>query len=145
VTILRDPGLNVASWNLSRRVLTIDRLGRVLVNGSPLGFWHFTKLGRIGDTMTRRYAKKNFPVYELWAWYRKQVEEATSSTVPSGYWAFGHFASGAPIPKSARELYRHRFDLQQAFEDPYASGPGSFEEWLRQEGVFGADAQHAAA
>jgi hypothetical protein len=136
VAILRDPGLNVASWNLSNRVVAVDREGIVRVNGSKLGFWHFTKLGKVGDTMTRRYAGQNFQVYELWAWYRKQVEAATSKSVPGGYWAFGQFDSGIPIPKAARELYRHRVDLQQAFGDPYKSGSGSFEEWLRNEGML---------
>ncbi len=145
VAILRDPGLNVASWNLSHRTVTVDKAGRVLINGSPLRFWHFTKLGPVGDTMTRRYAGKNFPVYELWAWYRRQAEEATSRSVPSGYWAFGKFESGTPIPKAARELYRHRVDLQQAFKDPYKSGPGSLEEWLRHERIVVSDPEHIAA
>jgi hypothetical protein len=145
VAILRDPGLNVASWNLSHRTVSVDQMGKVLVNGSPLGFWHFTKLGRIGDTMTRRYAGTNFPVYELWAWYRRQVEEATSVSVPAGYWAFGTFESGRPIPKSARELYRHRVDLQDAFDDPFGSGPGSFEEWLSHEGQGALAAERVAA
>lgn len=145
VAILRDPGLNVASWNLSHRTVSVDRSGRVLVNGSPLGFWHFTKLGRVGDTMTRRYAKENFPVYELWAWYRKQVESATSASVPHGYWAYGQFESGISIPKAARELYRHRADLQQAFPDPFKSGRGSFEEWLRNENLLDIEPKNIAA
>ena len=145
VAILRDPGLNVASWNLSHRTVTINEYGAILVNGSPLGFWHFTKLGRVGDTMTRRYAGQNFQVYELWSWYRKQVAEATSKAVPAGYWAFGQFESGTPIPKDARELYRHRVDLQKAFPDPYKSGRDSFEEWLRNEGLISSERKPAAA
>lgn len=145
VAIMRDPGLNVASWNLSQRTVSVDKQGRVLVNGSPLRFWHFTKLGPVGDTMTRRYAGQNFPVYELWAWYRQQAKAATSDSIPAGYWAFGHFESGIPIPKPARELYRHRVDLQQAFPDPYKSGHGSFEEWLRNEGYLSQSTKHIAA
>lgn len=145
VTILRDAGLNVASWNLSNRTITFDEFGNVLVNGAPLGFWHFTKLGRIGDTMTRRYAKRNYQVYELWAWYRKQVEEATSDAVPGGYWAYAKFEAGVRIPKAARELYRHRIDLQMVFEDPYKSGPDSLEDWLRGEGFLGCEQTQEAA
>ena len=65
VKILRDPGYNVASWNLVDRKLEIGPEGAT-VNGSPLRFWQFTKLGRIADVMTKRYAGDNFPVYELW-------------------------------------------------------------------------------
>jgi hypothetical protein len=145
VAILRDPGLNVASWNLSHRTVEIDQKGAILVNGSPLGFWHFTKLGPVGDTMTRRYAQQNFPVYELWSWYRRQVDAATSEEVPAGYWAYGRFDSGLPIPKAARELFRHRQDLQSAFVDPYASGQSSLESWLRNEGVLERQTAAAAA
>jgi hypothetical protein len=145
VAILRDPGPNVASWNLSNRTVTFDGSGTVLVNGSPLGFWHFTKLGPVGDTMTRRYAGRNFQVHELWAWYRKQVQEATSADVPAGYWAYGTFESGIPIPNVARELYRHRIDLQNAFENPYEVGIDTFENWLRNEGLLESEQTSVAA
>ena len=42
---------------------------------------------------------------------------------------------GAPIAKADRVLYRERADLQQAFPNPYASGRGSFQEWLEHEGA----------
>ena len=34
-----------------------------------------------------------------------------------------------------RVLYRERPDLQQAFPNPFASGRGSFQEWLEHEGA----------
>ncbi len=130
VRIVRDPGFNVASWNLSQRTVSFDASGQVLVNGSPLRFWHFTKLGPLGDIMTKKYAGPNFPVYELWRWYKSQVEAATSGKVPKGYWHFGKYESGAPIRKGHRILYRNRKDLQAAFANPFASGPDTFENWL---------------
>ena len=57
VGVVRDPGCNVASWNLSQRKVEIGRDGAITVNGAPLRFWHFTKLGPTGDAMTRRYAQ----------------------------------------------------------------------------------------
>lgn len=129
VKVLRDPGYNVASWNVSKRRVTIGRDGVVRSNGVPLRFWHFTKLGAIGDAMTKRYAKDNFEVYELWRWYRRQVEEATSPEVPGGYWAYGAYKDGEAINKPDRVLYRKRRDLQDAFPDPFLSGPGGFQAW----------------
>ena len=73
VQVVRDPGYNVASWNLSRRHVAIGKDGAITVNGHPLRFWHFTKLGAVGDAMTRRYAGRNFPVYEIWSWYKREV------------------------------------------------------------------------
>jgi hypothetical protein len=44
VAIVRDPGCNVASWNISRRSLAVTPDGDILVNGSLLKFYHFTKI-----------------------------------------------------------------------------------------------------
>ena len=133
--IIRDPGYNVASWNLSTRKITVEKDGRITVNGVALRFWHFTKLGAVGDAMTRRYAGRNFPVYEIWAWYKREIAAATDPAIPERWWAFGEYADGQPIAKAHRVLYRERADLQQAFPDPFAAGRGSFREWLQLEGV----------
>src|SRR6185369_12618127 len=133
VKVVRDPGYNVASWNLSRRKVAVEKDGRITVNGVPLRFWHFTKLGPLGDTMTRKYAGDNFPVYEIWGWYRRQVEAASEAAIPERWWAYAAFADGTPIAKAQRELYRARADLQSAFPAPFASGPGGFQDWLRRE------------
>jgi hypothetical protein len=135
VKIVRDPGYNVASWNLSRRRVAIGKDGSITVNGSPLRFWHFTKLGPLGDAMTQRYAGRNHAVYEIWAWYRRQVEAASDSAIPDGWWAYSAYADGRPITKRERVLYRDRIDLQQAFTDPFASGLGSYQDWVEQEGA----------
>jgi hypothetical protein len=135
VKVIRDPGYNVASWNLSTRTVEVGKDGRITVNGAPLRFWHFTKLGPLGDTMTRRYAGRNFPVYEIWAWYRREVAKATDPAIPERWWAYGTYEDGRPIAKQERVLYRERVDLQQAFPNPFASGQGSFQAWLETEGA----------
>ena len=94
VKTLRDPGFNVASWNLSSREVRITDTGEIRVNGEPLRFFHFTKLGPVGDTMTRRYAGGNTDVYELWWWYRQEVEKYTDPAIPEGWWHYGVFADG---------------------------------------------------
>jgi hypothetical protein len=135
VKILRDPGYNVASWNLSQRRLSIDRDGAILVNGAPLRFFHFTKLGPIGDVMTERYAEDNLAVHEVWSWYKRAVRAATPANVPSGWWHYGSFENGESIPGEARRLYRLRGDLQAAFPEPFRVGPGTYHEWLEAQAV----------
>jgi hypothetical protein len=136
VKILKDPGYNVASWNLSNRSVSFGPDGTALVNGSPLRFWHFTKLGPMGDTMTRRYAGSNFEVYELWKWYREQVANATEPSIPAGWWAYGRYENGVQISKSHRVLYRGRKDLVTAFPDPFSVQDGGFRGWLGAEGLL---------
>lgn len=140
VCVVRDPGYNVASWNLSTRTISIGKDGVIRVNGFPLRFWHFTKLGPMGDAMTRKYGARNFPVYEVWRWYRAQVAAETDLTIPEGWWAYGAYADGTPIEKAHRELYRARPDLQAHFPDPFRAGPSDYRAWLAAEGLLGAAA-----
>lgn len=131
VKILRDPGYNVASWNLSQRQMHFDETGRALINDEPLRFYHFTKLGPAGETMTRRYAGNNFEIYELWWWYRNEVARRSAPEIPKGWWYYGTFDNGVPIEKHVRELYRSRDDLRTAFADPFKTGQNSLFEWLK--------------
>jgi hypothetical protein len=134
VGIVRDPGCNVASWNLRQRRITITGDGRILASGSPLKFFHFSKLGPIGDAMTRRHAGDNVEVYELWAWYRRMVARHAEADLPPAAWRFGQFDNGEPIPLRARRRYRERPDLQEAFPDPFSTADGGYYQWLAEHG-----------
>jgi len=136
VKVIRDPGYNVASWNLSTRTVAMPKSGVITVNGVPLRFWHFTKLGPLGDAMTRKYGADNYPVYEIWNWYKDHVAAATDPVIPDGWWAYGAYSDGAPIEKPHRVIYRQRPDLQAAFSDPFAVGEGGYRHWLAQEGLL---------
>lgn len=120
VKVLRDPGLNVASWNLSQRTVNFDKQGMARVNGSPLKFFHFTKLGPIGDRMTLRYAKDNVEVHELWYWYKDEVEKNTDPKIPKNWWKFGLLSNNMKIRKRVRELYRESKKIQRIYPNPYA-------------------------
>ncbi len=130
---MRDPGYNVASWNLSNRKIRITETGDILVNGSLLRFYHFTKLGPLGDLMTQRYAQNNTEVYEIWAWYRRMIERFTAPEIPDGWWYYGRFDNGAEISKPQRVQYRQRPDLQKSFPDPFATKQGGYFNWLKDQ------------
>ena len=132
VRIVRDPGYNVASWNLSTRKIEVGKDGVIRVNGHRLRFWHFTKLGPLGDAMTRKYGGENFPVYEIWRWYRDRVQAATDPAIPAGWWAFGRYSDGTPVEALHRRIYRIRPDLQAHFPDPFDAG--GYRSWLAAEG-----------
>ena len=127
VAIVRDPGWNVASWNLSRRRLEVAADGSIAVNGAPLAFYHFSKHGGVGDAMTDRYAGANHVPHELWRWYARRL---AAHAAPAADWHYGRFSDATPIPRAARLLYRQRPDLMAHFADPFAAGPGGFRDWL---------------
>jgi len=134
VKIIRDPGCNVASWNLSQRLIETSAAGEVLVNGTPLKFYHFTKLGPIGDAMTQRYAGDNANVFEIWWWYARRVEAHTDAGIPTRWWYYGVFDNGVSIPKEARVLYRSRKDLRDAFPKPFSVSSGYY-DWCISNGI----------
>ena len=130
VSILRDPGFNVASWNLGQRRIAIERgTGDIRVNGSPLRFFHFTKIDHVGEHMLERYSDGNLAVFELMEWYKRLLRRHEPANLPAKWWRYGSFDDGVPVPQPARRAYRGRADLQATFPTPFSSGRGSFQEW----------------
>jgi hypothetical protein len=134
IAIVRDPGYNVASWNLSRRHIRIhDGSGDISVNGRPLRFYHFTKFDHVGEHMIERYSRDNPHVFELVEWYQRALRRLELPGLPDKWWQFATFEDGKPIPSEARRAYRAQPDLSTAFPDPFRSGAGSFQEWWQRQ------------
>jgi len=135
VKILKDPGYNVASWNLSTRKFSINEKGEILINNKYiLRFYHFTKLGPVGEAMTARYAQDNIEVYEVWNWYQKTLENKfTDETIPNKWWYFDLYKNGEKITQEMRTLYKNRNDVKAHFQNPYLSDSNSFEKWFELE------------
>lgn len=133
VFIERDPGCNLASWNLSKRQLRIAPDGSILVNGSPLKFYHFTKINSAGDTATEKYAGENTEVYEIWNWYKRALAGNDFTDIPGGYWHYSEFSNKVKIPRAARLLLRDRSDLFEYFEDPFEVSGDSYFNWIKRE------------
>ena len=129
VGIVRDPGWNVASWNLSRRTLAVTADGRITANGAPLTFYHFSKHGGAGDAMTDRYAVTSHVPHELWRWYARRLAAHACPPDPPA-WHYGRYSDGTPIPSPTRRLYRRRPDLMAQFPDPFDAASGGFRDWV---------------
>ena len=137
VHVLRDPGHNVASWNLVGRRVSITT-DKVVVNGShPVVFFHFTKVRGVGDLMLQRNALNWAPVKEIYEWYLRQVnaKEAFCAKVNDN-WAYARYSNGEPIALAHRRTFRSEAGVNTVFRDPFQSGPGTYYEWLRTTGKF---------
>lgn len=134
VCVVRDPGYNVASWNLTQRHVSMSSDGMLLVNDVPLRFYHFTGYDAgIGFVMTQRYSGGNLLIDELWTWYRLQIEQNGQAAYGAAPWYFGTYANGEKIRKEDRLLYRSRLDLQRVFPNPFVTETErSFYSWLIQ-------------
>lgn len=133
VYILKDPGYNVASWNLSQRPLSIEPDGTIRVAGKLLRFFHFTKVTWVGELMLERYSRGRIEIFELMHWYRAQLEKHAPRGLPPRWWAFGTYDSGRPIPQHHRIAYRTNRELRKRFPRPFGAGPQSLEAFLTED------------
>ena len=134
VHILRSPEFNVATWNLTNRKLTMDGSGRLLVNGMPLRFYHFTGYDSgAGATMLRKYGGDDRLLCEVWDWYARELERKGQQELGGLPWTYGVFQNGEPVHPEMRSLYRRRRDLQDAFPDPLCTSQsdGGFLAWWK--------------
>ncbi|MGV1003171.1 MAG: hypothetical protein ACOYEV_00080 [Candidatus Nanopelagicales bacterium] len=105
VEVLRDPGLNVASWNLNSRAVTHDEQG-YYANGSPLTFFHFTKAETVGPAMTALHAADSAAVARLWREYLEALHTRRSGLPARPAWGYGRFLTGEPVTDDLRLAYR---------------------------------------
>jgi len=81
--------------------------GALTANEQPLRFYHFTKIGSVGDVMTERYARGNTEVLELVNWYKRRVAHHTLPVADAWPWSYACFDTGENIPRRLRLLWRH--------------------------------------
>ena len=129
VAILRHPALNVAYWNLPQRLLARER-GQWLVDGRPLGFFHYSgfapanlaKLSKYTDAFTGGQIPPD--LLALMQHYASHLHAAGYGGVPGGSYAYGHFRSGTPVTPIVRRIFRE--DHPYWHDDPF----DSFEDYL---------------
>ncbi|MFN0088275.1 MAG: glycosyltransferase [Blastocatellia bacterium] len=138
VAILKSPRFNVATWNLTTRKLTGGPATGYLVDGAPLGFYHFTGFDSGAHAlMARKNVPGNLALMNLLLWYKERLAESAAGRESSWKWPYGYYQNGEPIAPAHRALYRTRADLQQAFPSPRETGgEAGYYQWLGTEGML---------
>lgn len=133
VHIMRHPGYNVASWNMTNRKISKTGDMKYSVNDRPLVFYHFTGFDSGNHAvMSELYSDGNEDVAELVGWYKNRTDILAQDAIAKVPWAFLNFEDGSKIPTEARLLYRDRKDLQAKFPDPFKTNiedGQSFKDW----------------
>lgn len=125
VAILRQPGYNVAYWNLAERRLA-NRAGRWEVDGGPLAFFHFSGFDPAQPQNLSRHdaaagAAERVAVRPLLADYARRLLEHGWWRAQKMPYAYGAFADGTEIDRWCRKAYRQQAWLAAAVGgDPFA-------------------------
>ena len=121
---LRDPGCNVAYWNISQRRLTKAN-DRWLVDGGALRFFHFSGLPEdprhVSHHQDRVTAEPGSDLYELLSSYRTKMLHNSWSTFGSRPYTFGLYSDDTPIdPIERRAFDALSLDDRSSLGDPFA-------------------------
>ena len=140
VHILRDPGMNVAHWNLPERQISIGPDGDVLAEGRPCRFFRFSGFDFEQPFYATRYNTRltldNMgPAAAVFRSYHERLVAAGCHETSTWPYAYGCFDNGVPIPFAARQLYRDLGDEADRFGDPFETAArGSFLKWINGSG-----------
>lgn len=111
VSVLRDPGANLAYWNLYERTIEQDGTGKIQVNGEPLLFFHFAGFDMNAPNKLTKYKfpldLKTVPslIGELAKNYHRLLNDNGYKGSKNYPYAFAKFKNGQTITSMMRRLY----------------------------------------
>ncbi|AYF02862.1 hypothetical protein PY32053_03289 [Paracoccus yeei] len=146
VCILKQPNLDVASWNLAGRHIWMDTRSdagpdglnderNFRVDDYCLLTYHFSGTGPSGTHRRIReiFAPANAAVAEIERRYEQAIASNGQARVEHIPPSYDIFDDGTPIPAEARKTYRLNSGLQAAFPNPSRTeGNGTFRDWMRR-------------
>ena len=140
VHILKDPGYNIAYWNLNSRAQHLRRRGnRWSHKDEPVVFFHFSGFEPKNiegiSKHQNRFQLANLPhLRPLFEEYRDLLLQNGHQEASGWRYVFDYFHNGVRIPPMARGLYRTLGGIGHYFGNPFDSACfGSFFAWLNRE------------
>ncbi|HEX6390873.1 MAG TPA: hypothetical protein VFZ89_15540, partial [Solirubrobacteraceae bacterium] len=133
--VLRDPGYNVAYWNLPSREVKRDG-DRWTVNGRPLRFFHFSGFdpkqpGQLSKHQNRIQLADHPALAELGARYAESLLERTPARARPWSYKFDRLPDGTPIDAAVRLGYRQALEAGELPRSPFSpEGARELLRWL---------------
>jgi len=136
VSILREPGYDVAYWNLHER--TLEKVnGEWTANGKPLFFYHFSGYNpllpeKVSKHQTRILFERRPDIAQIFEEYRGLQLKADYEKTSKWPYAYDVFDNGEPLDRETRRLYDVYYKSSN-FCDPFiVAGPESFHAWMKK-------------
>jgi hypothetical protein len=118
LAVIRQFGMNVASWNIDERNVIFGPEGSLTVNGEELYFAHFSKLGSKGlneltrsGNFTTAFAGLTKNYFNAIDKYRKYLGELPK-------WEYAEWCFGGEITDAERVKFRTSISLTKRFKSP---------------------------
>jgi hypothetical protein len=146
VGILRDPGLNVAFWNLHERRLLREE-GAWQVNGQSLRFIHFSSFNsaapeNIANKQSRFAPNSREDFIAAAREYAAELHEKEKTYPTSHPYSFDFFSDGTPVPAALRRAYASFHSELADAVDPFDAG-GKVHAFARRNGLLSRNAKPA--
>lgn len=137
--IIRDPGYNVCTWNLSNRHVELLNDGSYSVNGFPMRFFHFSGYDSGGHhnelLKSLQYYPNNNDVIKLSSWYGDQIKQEGQDYYGNIPFSMTKYDNGVNIQNFERKLFHIRKDIHNIFTNPFkvSTNEPCFYNWVRIE------------
>lgn len=121
VRILRHPGYNVATWNISERDTVFDSNKNLTVNGMPLRFCHFTKATHIGaHALDKMMVSSSFFEELFYSYVAQLLSKKIELRGLGSKWIYGYYSDGTVIDDSLRKSFRATGEARWKIRDPFS-------------------------
>ncbi|MFZ2397430.1 MAG: hypothetical protein WAW31_01955 [Smithella sp.] len=136
--IIKYPGYNVCTWNLSSQHISRDTAGTFLVNNKPLCFFHFSGFDSGGHHNEMQKIILEYPnnkeASALTKWYENELEQCGQKNFGKFKAPYAFYSNGEEIQDFERKIFHIRKDIYQHFNNPFQVHEGfCFYNWVRQE------------
>lgn len=135
--ILKTPGYDVATWNLSNLHVFVDK-GNWFVDGYPLRFFHFSSFDSghhhsVLDLIIELNSKCK-DVKKLSEWYERELKKAGQIQLEKYEWKYARYSNGELIPNTHRKIFNIRQDIHDIFQNPFeVNNDHCFYNWVNGE------------
>ena len=130
VHILKDPGYNMAPWNLSTRKVELKENKLIVNDESELIFFHYSGFDSgANEAVFNRYVPdKEDYVYTLRNEYVQEMEDYGQNELGNHSWSYDYYSNGVKINKKVRIIYRDKKLENKIDKNPFDLSDGEIKK-----------------